>query len=98
MCGGWHLLKSANLGVIQELVPPGAAEIKHVHAAAHQFFYVLSGIAALEFESHACELRAGQGVHVAAGIAHRFANRGTENVSFLVALSPTTAGDRRNLE
>jgi mannose-6-phosphate isomerase-like protein (cupin superfamily) len=98
VCDGWHLLKSPNLSVIQELVPPGASEVKHVHAKAHQFFYVLSGTATLEFESHSCELTAGQGVHVAAGVAHRFANRAAENVCFLVISSPTTSGDRHNLE
>lgn len=98
VCDGWHLLKSQNLSVIQELVPPGASEVKHVHAIAHQFFYVLTGSARIEFESHFCDLRAGQGIHVAAGVAHRFTNRAKEAVSFLVISSPTTAGDRKNLE
>lgn len=98
VCDGWHLLKLPGLSVIQEYVPPGAAEVKHLHGQAHQFFFVLSGVASLEFESHTCEVRAGQGVHVASGVAHRFANRTTEGVSFLVISSPSTAGDRRNLE
>jgi len=97
VCDGWHLLKSQNLSVIQEFVPPGASEVKHVHAVAHQFFYVLSGTATLEFDARVCELRAGQGLHVAAGVAHRFINKAHEGVSFLVISSPTTSGDRENI-
>jgi quercetin dioxygenase-like cupin family protein len=97
VCDGWHLLKTANLSVIQEFVPPGASEVKHVHALAHQFFYVLSGTATLEFDAQFHEVRAGQGIHIAAGLAHRFANKGDVGVSFLVISSPTTVGDRTNL-
>ena len=41
---GWHLLKSDNLSVIEENVPPCEKEIRHVHVRAQQFFYVLEGI------------------------------------------------------
>ena len=50
VCDGWHLLKSSNLSVIQERVPPGAAEVNHYHKKAHQFFYVLSGEATIEIK------------------------------------------------
>jgi mannose-6-phosphate isomerase-like protein (cupin superfamily) len=47
-CGGWHLLNSPGLSVIQERVPPGRREVRHYHQQAHQFFFVLSGRATLD--------------------------------------------------
>lgn len=97
VCDGWHLLKSEPLSVIQERVPPGGAEIRHFHSRAHQFFFVLSGTATIEFADTSVTFGAQQGVHVPAGEAHRFVNRGTEPVEFLVISTPPTAGDRTNL-
>lgn len=97
VCDGWHLLKSPDLSVIQEHVPAGAGEIKHFHTKAQQFFYVLSGVASLEFEGYAQQVCAGQGIHIPAGVPHRFANHSQAGVDFLVVSSPSTAGDRTNL-
>jgi len=98
VCDGWHLLKHEGLSVIQERVPPGAREVKHVHARAHQFFYVLAGTATLEFADQSTTFGAGHGVHVPAGVEHRFTNASAEEVVFLVISSPPTAGDRINVE
>lgn len=98
VCDGWHLLKSPDLSVIQEHVLAGAGEIKHYHSKAQQFFYVLSGVASLEFDGYAQQVCAGQGIHIPAGVPHRFANHSQTGVSFLVVSSPSTAGDRTNLE
>lgn len=97
VCDGWHLLKSPGLSVIQERVPPGASEVRHFHTHAHQFFFVLAGTATLEFPDAAVDFGVHQGDHVPAGTAHRFVNRGTVPVDFLVISSPPTAGDRTNL-
>ncbi len=97
VCDGWHLLRSAGLSVIRERVPPAAGEVKHYHKQAHQFFFVLSGRACMELEGNSIHLGAGEGVHVPAGLPHRFTNPGTEDVHFLVISSPPTAGDRTNL-
>lgn len=95
-CDGWHLLKQADLSVIQERVPPGAGEVRHFHARARQFFFILSGTATLEFDDGLVDFAAGQGVHVEPGVAHRFANRSDAEVVFLVISTPPTAGDRVN--
>jgi mannose-6-phosphate isomerase-like protein (cupin superfamily) len=97
VCDGWHLLKQSDLSVIQERVPPGASEIKHFHSVARQFFFILNGIATLEFDESRVTFSAGQGVHVAAGIRHRFVNQTQEDVVFLVISSPSTSGDRTNV-
>jgi mannose-6-phosphate isomerase-like protein (cupin superfamily) len=97
VCDGWHLLKEADLSVIHERVPPGAAETRHFHSIARQFFFVLSGTATLEIEGRGVTFGAGQGIHVPPGVPHRFFNASQEDVHFLVVSAPTTRGDRTNL-
>ena len=94
ICDGWRLLKHRDLSVVQERVPPGASEVKHFHSRARQFFYLLSGMASLEFEDYSVTFGAGEGVHVPPEIPHRFYNASDEDVVFLVISSPTTEGDR----
>lgn len=97
VCDGWRLLNGPDLAIIEERVPPGHGEVRHVHERARQFFYVLSGTAALEFDGERVTFGAGQGVHVPPGVPHRFANAGDCDVVFLVVSAPATAGDRRDL-
>ena len=97
VCDGWHLLKGHDMSVIEEVVPPGAGEVKHFHSKARQFFYVLAGEATIEFDDGAVTFSAGQGVHVPPGVPHRFCNRSASTVRFLVLSSPTTRGDRTNV-
>ena len=42
-CDGWHLVRAASLGVIEERMPSGTAEVRHWHNVTLQFFYVLTG-------------------------------------------------------
>lgn len=98
VCDGWHLLRNPELSVIQERVPPGRSEVRHFHSKARQFFFVLSGTATLHFDGRSVTFGPGQGVHVPPLTEHRFANDGDEEVNFLVISSPTTAGDRTNVE
>mgnify|MGYP001822067950 FL=1 len=86
------------MSVIQEQVPAGAGELRHYHQRAEQFFYVLSGVAALEVEGEEHVLHMGQGLHVAAGKAHRLTNRHSQALNFLVISTPPSHGDRIDLE
>ncbi|RTZ41158.1 cupin domain-containing protein [Candidimonas sp. SYP-B2681] len=97
VCDGWHLLQHPALSVIQERVPPRGSEIRHYHSLAHQFFYILSGSAMLEFDGRNVSLNAGQGLHVPPAVHHRFVNPSDSEVVFLVISSPSTAGDRTNI-
>ena len=49
VCEGWHLVERDDLSVIAEKMPPRTAEDMHYHQKAQQFFYVLSGQAAMRF-------------------------------------------------
>ena len=65
-CDGWHLVRSERLSVIQERIPPNAAEKRHYHESAEQFFYVLSGVATMELDGEMFAIHPRQGIHVRA--------------------------------
>ena len=94
-CDGWHLVKAAALSVVEEQMPPGTSEVRHWHARARQFFYVLSGTLLIEVEGATHELGAGIGLELPSGTAHQARNVGHEDVRFLVISSPPHQGDRR---
>ena len=70
-CDGWYLVRTAELNVIEELMPPATAENRHYHRVARQFFYVLAGELTLEVEHHDFVLQAGQGLEIAPGQEHK---------------------------
>ncbi len=95
-CDGWHLAASANLSVIQERVPQGASEARHLHNNAEQFFYVLFGIATLEVSGEVFIIHPNEGFHVPAGVAHTLSNNHERELEFLVISTPPSHGDRVN--
>lgn len=98
-CQGWHLVRTNDLSVIEEIMPPGTAEQLHRHCVAQQFFYILAGEAVMEFANSKVAMREGQGVPVAPGVPHRMCNASRSEVRFLVISQPTTKnGDRENLD
>lgn len=93
-CEGWHLVKSANLSVIQERVPPGCSEQRHWHRHAEQFFFVLAGQATLEVAGVVHLLVAHQGIQVPAGVSHQLFNISGADLVFTVTSTPPSHGDR----
>ena len=93
-CEGWDLVRAANLSVIEERMPPGASEIRHWHARARQFFYVLVGTLTIEVEGVRHTLDAGTGIELPPGTAHQPANESSADVRFLVISEPPSRGDR----
>lgn len=93
-CDGWHLLKSPALSVIQERVPPGRREVRHYHQHAHQFFYVLSGIATLEVDGRILKVGPRQGCSVPPKVPHQLSNEEAEDLEFVVVSAPLSHGDR----
>jgi mannose-6-phosphate isomerase-like protein (cupin superfamily) len=96
-CDGWHLLKRDDLSIIQERVPPGRFEIKHLHTKARQFFYILSGEATMISGNQSVHLRASEAIEILPGAVHQFRNDSNEDVVFLVISSPKSHGDRENI-
>lgn len=93
-CDGWHLLRAPALSVIQERMPPGTSEVRHRHAVARQFFFVLSGELELELAGVRHRLPAGTGLEVPPDAPHQASNRGGADVEFLVISQPPSHGDR----
>ena len=97
ICDGWHLLKRADISVIQERVPSGGTEVMHYHEKARQFFYILEGEGSIELEGNIIVLKKGQGKEIAPQVKHQFQNTSNADVHFLVISVPPTRGDRINL-
>ncbi len=95
-CIGWHLVKSKNLSIIEELMPPNTKEEKHYHNFSEQFFQILNGTATFEIAGQTIEVEKGKGIHILPKIKHQIRNNTSENLEFIVISSPTTRGDRIN--
>ena len=94
ICDGWHLVRGENLSVIEERMPPGAAEQRHFHTRARQFFYVLDGELTMEIDTRILVLGTRQGLEIAPGQPHQAMNRSETDVCFLVISHPPGHGDR----
>ncbi len=93
-CDGWHLVNRPELSVIRERMPPGAAEVRHIHRRSRQFFYVLRGEATLEAAGSDHLLAAGEGLEVPPGTPHQMFNRSRSDAEFIVVSQPHSHGDR----
>ena len=93
-CDGWHLVKDKNLSVIEEFMPPGAAEIRHHHLHAQQFFYILTGEVLMEVDGETILIRAGSGIRILPGSRHQIRNPSSTAVRFLVVSQPPSHNDR----
>lgn len=94
LCDGWHLHRSGALSVIEERMPPGTAEQRHLHLHTTQFFYVLAGELTIELAGQEHRLSLFTGLTVAAQTPHQVFNRGSEDARFLVISQPPSHGDR----
>lgn len=93
-CDAWYLVNHEQLSVIEEFMPPGAAEIRHHHTKAQQFFYIVSGEVLMEVEGTTVLLAAGSGIRVLPGKRHQIRNPSSSPVRFLVISHPRSHGDR----
>lgn len=95
VCDGWHLVRGANLSVIEERMPPVAQEQRHFHTRARQFFYVLDGELTIELAGAHHSLTAGIGLEISPGEPHQALNNSQKEVRFLVISQPASHGDRQ---
>lgn len=91
---GWHLVKRDDLSVIEERIQPSAAEVRHYHVRARQYFHVLAGELTMEAAGQTHRLMAGQGIEIAPGVPHQAQNAGAAPVEILVTSTPKSHGDR----
>ncbi|NYF78487.1 cupin domain-containing protein [Granulicella arctica] len=93
-CDGWFLVRTPELNIIEERLPPGTGETRHHHDRARQFFYVLEGELTMEIEYHDFILKASEGIEIAPGQVHQAANRSHADLRILVTSQPPSHGDR----
>ena len=93
-CDGWHLVRTPELSVILERMPPGTSEVRHYHERARQFFFVLEGELTIALEGDEFKLGPQQGVEVAPTVPHRVFNRSPQDARFLVISQPPSHSDR----
>ena len=93
-CNGWHLVKTRELSIIEELMPPNTSEKKHYHNFSEQYFYILNGTAVFEIEEETIKVNKGEGIHIKPQIVHRISNEDMIDLEFIVISHPTTRGYR----
>ena len=94
VCEGWHLVQSEGLSVIQERMPAGTQERRHIHKYARQFFFVLQGQLTIEVDGRTYGLGTHSGVEVPPGSPHQVFNHGPDELIFLVISQPPGQQDR----
>jgi mannose-6-phosphate isomerase-like protein (cupin superfamily) len=94
LCDGWHLHRSEGLSIIEERMPPGTAEQRHLHRRSTQFFYVLAGELTIELAGKEHRLTQSTGLSISAETPHQVFNRGSCDARFLVISQPPSQGDR----
>jgi mannose-6-phosphate isomerase-like protein (cupin superfamily) len=94
LCDGWHLLRTDTLSIIEERMPPGTAEQRHLHQGTTQFFYVLGGELIIELNGDEHRLAPSTGLNIPAQTPHQVFNRSSEDARFLVISQPPSHGDR----
>ena len=97
-CTGWHLVRAQGLSVIEERMPPGTREVRHWHARARQFFYVLSGTLTLVVVVETQVVPARRGIVLRPGTAHQVSNDSSTDAEFIVISEPPSHGDRHETE
>jgi mannose-6-phosphate isomerase-like protein (cupin superfamily) len=93
-CDAWYLVRTPDLNIIEERIPPGAFEMPHHHAHARQFFFVLAGELTLIVDGIDHTLHPYQGLEIAPGQRHQAINHSATPVRFLVTSNPPSHGDR----
>ncbi len=94
LCDGWHLVKTDELSIIHEKMPPGTSEVRHFHTKSKQFFFMLSGQAAIEVNNVITLLNEKEGIEIQAKTPHQIFNKTDSDIEFLVISMPPTAGDK----
>lgn len=97
-CTAHMLLQTPHLSVKREAIPPGSAEVLHLHQKSQQLFYVLKGEATFHTDAETHTLTEGESLHIVPGTKHLVANRSDKMLELLVVSQPDTSGDRINLE
>ncbi len=96
-CDGWHLLKSEDISIIKEKMPPGTQERVHFHENSRQFFFIISGEATFIIDGQNFVVGLHEGVEIEPKEVHQICNESSEVLEFILFSHPATLTDRHNL-
>ena len=74
-------------------MPPGSSEQPPVHVQAQQLFFILAGVATFGVEGPISAVKANESIHLPRGATHCIANKGDQDLNFLVVSGPKAHGD-----
>jgi len=97
VCLGWTLVDQPSLHVIEERMPPGTFELRHVHTSTHQFYFVLEGRATVVSDAGRFEVAAMHGIEIPPRLEHQMRNESDTDLEFLVISTRRPREDRRNV-
>ncbi len=97
VCLGWAFVDQPNLSVIQEWMPPGTFELRHIHESTHQFYFVLQGQATVETDAGRFEVAAMQGIDIPPRLEHQMRNESDADLEFLVISTQRPSKDRQDV-
>ncbi len=93
-CHGWHLVKTADLSIIQEMMPPDTSERPHYHKNSNQHFYILAGVATFRLNEQFIRVSENEGLYIPRGHWHQILNEEEAPLEFVVTSQPPSHGDR----
>jgi mannose-6-phosphate isomerase-like protein (cupin superfamily) len=97
VCSGWTLVDQPDLHVVEERMPPGTFELRHVHGSTRQFYFVLQGRATVEAGAGRVEVAAMQGIEIPPLLEHQMRNESDADLEFLVISTQRPREDRQNV-
>ncbi|HEY6888850.1 MAG TPA: cupin domain-containing protein [Solirubrobacter sp.] len=77
-----------NQSLAEATVPPGGETVEHFHRTSEEIYYFVAGAGRMRLGAQEDDVRAGDTVVIAPGLAHKLFNPGTEPLVLLCCCSP----------
>jgi mannose-6-phosphate isomerase-like protein (cupin superfamily) len=84
---------AANQSLAEATVPPGGETIAHLHRISEEIYLFQSGMGRMRLGEEESEVRAGDTVVIAPGVAHKLWNAGSAPLVLLCCCSPAYSHD-----
>ena len=84
---------SVNQSLAEATVPVGSETVEHFHRKAEEIYHFTAGAGRMRLGSQEADIRAGDTVVIAPGVAHKLWNTGEEPLVLLCCCSPPYSHD-----
>jgi mannose-6-phosphate isomerase-like protein (cupin superfamily) len=82
-----------NQSLAEATVPPGSETVEHFHRTSEEIYYFVAGAGRMRLGAQEDDVRAGDTVVIAPGLAHKLWNTGDEPLVLLCCCSPPYSHD-----